>query len=233
MRTLFLSALLLLSTASFAQLGIAPEISIGASNMRFIPDNIFRTSAENSQLSWRVGAILDAPFTSHTYFQTGLYYSRKGHNRNYSYYDSDSSYDHEDRTFTLNYIDLPLNVVFKTSEQGKGRLCIGAGAMLSYLISGDVKGTSAVKIKDTLYSNNISANPGDLLRKFDIGASFFAAYEFPTGLYLKAYYVSGVKDIGTLTEISKNRVWGLSIGYMFGKDRNVNKDKEGLIDKGE
>lgn len=128
---------------------------------------------------------------------------------------------------------MPLNIVFKTSEQGKGRLCIGAGAMLSYLISGDVKGTSAVKIRDTLYSNNISANPGDLLRKFDIGASFFGAYEFPTGLYLKAYYVSGVKDIGTLTEISKNRVWGLSIGYMFGKDRNVNKDKEGLIDKGE
>ena len=233
MRTLLLASLLLLSTASYAQLGIAPEAGIGASNMRFIPDNAYTTSAENSQLSWRVGAIIDAPFTSHTYFQTGLYYSRKGQNRNYSFHVSDSTNDHEDRTLTLNYIDMPLNIVFKTSEQGKGRLCIGAGAMLSYLVSGNVTGTSTGKYNDTAYSHTVSGTASDVLRKFDIGASFFGAYEFPTGLYVKAYYISGVKDLGVTTEVIKNRMWGIGVGYMFGKNRNVNKDKEGLIDKGE
>lgn len=230
-KMIFLIAAAMPYAGAIAQIGFAPEVGVGASNMRFIPDNVFTGSSQNSQFSWRAGVILDAPFTQHIYFQSGLYWSRKGHNRNYSFRVSDSTYDHEDRTFTLNYVDLPLNVVFKTAEQGKGRFCLGAGAMMSYLIAGHVKGTSMGKYNDTAFNNTISASAGEVLRKFDIGVSFFSAYEFPGGLYLRVYYISGVKDIGTLTEVSKNRMWGIGAGYYFGKNRNANKDTEGLIDK--
>lgn len=214
-----------------AQVGYGPEIGIGSSNMRFIPASVYTTSSANSRFSWRLGAMADLPFTGHIYFQTGLYWSRKGHSRSYSFFVSDSTNDFESRTYVLDYIDLPLSIVFKTNSQGKNRFCLGAGATLSYLISGNSDLSAAVKYNDTLY-NIVSSGPAtSSLRSFDIGANFFAAYELATGLYFKAYYVTGVKDLSLNSEVSKNRMWGIGAGYFFGRNRNINRDTENLIDK--
>ncbi len=223
--------MLLLSTVVHAQFGFGPEVGIGASNMRFIPDNAFTTSSANNIPSGRIGCMIDAPFTQHIYFQSGLFLSQKGHKRTYGFRVSDSTYESVDRSFNLTYIDLPLSIVFKTGEQGKGRMFLGAGATMSYLLTGNDKLHAQGKYKDTAFNVNATAPADDLLRKFDIGATFIAGYELPTGLLFKIYYTSGVKDLGKTSEVDKNRMWGVAVGYTFGRDRNINKDTEELIDK--
>ena len=232
MRTLALIAGLFICTTTYAQLGFGPEISLGSSNMRFVPNSAFTSSSTSSIFSYKVGGVIDAPFSKHIYFQSGLAISHKGGNRNYSFYVGDSLNDYESRSLVLNYIDLPLTVVYKTRSQGKGRAILGMGATMSYLMGGSNTFNAHGSYNDTLFTKYAKTAPDQLLRKFDIGATFFIGYEMSTGLYFKLYYTSGVKDISLIpSEVSKNKMWGISAGFMFGKGRNINKDSEGLIDK--
>lgn len=228
---ILLTLLLLAALAGRAQVGFGPEVAIGGSNMRFIPAPIFDDAATKKRFSWRIGGIVDAPFTQHIYFQTGLAIALRGHTRRYGYYLSDSTFDSEERKLGLLYADMPLTVVFKTAEQGRGRLCLGAGATLSYLLGGSSKLRVWGKYNDTAYDHTFNTPATDLMRRFDVGATFLAAYEFSSGLYLKATYLTGIKDLSLSSEVTKNRSLTFAVGYMFGKNRNANKDTEGLIDK--
>lgn len=232
MRTLALITSLFICTAAHAQLGFGPEVSLGSSNMRFVPGSIYTSSSTSSIFAYRFGGVIDAPFSKHIYFQSGLSISHKGGNRNYSFYVSDSLNDYESRSMVLNYIDLPLTIVYKTRSQGKGRAILGMGATMSYLMGGSntfhAHGTS----NDTAFTVYSKTTPDSILRKFDIGANFFIGYELPNGLYFKVFYTSGVKDLSLIpSEVSKNKIWGISAGFMFGKGRNANKDSEGLIER--
>ena len=235
MRSIYCILLLIVFAGSpaMAQLGYGPELGIGMSNMLFKPDNVFTSSSTSSIFSGRVGAMMDVGFTQHVYFQSGLFLSRKGQKRSYSFYYNDSVHDAEQQTLYLHYLDLPLNIVFKSGAQGKKRLCLGVGATVSYLAWGkniqQATGSAAGEPYD-VHTNEVFKE-GTVIRSFDIGVSVFAAFEMPTGLFLKAYFNSGVKDLGFHSEIDKNRMWGIGVGYIMGKGRNINKDTEGLIDK--
>ncbi len=231
MRTFLLLIAVFICTNVHAQLGYGPEVSLGSSSMHFVPNSAFTSSSTSGIFSYRLGGVIDAPFTKHLYFQSGLSFSHKGGDRNYSFYVSDSLNDAESRSLVLNYIDLPLTIVYKTRSQGKGRAILGMGATMSYLIGGTSTLNAHGAYNDTAFTVHSKTTPDQILRKFDIGANFFIGYELPTGLYFKVYYLSGVKDLGLTSEVSKNKMWGISAGFMFGKGRNVNKDAEGLIDK--
>ncbi len=58
-----------------------------------------------------------------------------------------------------------------------------------------------------------------------------AGYEMSNGLFFRGYYTVGVKDLGLGTEIDKTRALGVSAGYFLGKGRDINKEKDDLIDK--
>ena len=219
-------------TNTYAQLGYGPEVSLGSSGMRFVPNSAFTSSNTSSMFSYKFGGVIDAPFSKHIYFQSGLAFSHKGGDRSYSFYVSDSLHDAESRSLVLNYIDLPLTIVYKTRSQGKGRAILGVGATMSYLMGGSNTLHAHGAYHDTAFTVYAKSSPDEILRKFDIGANFFIGYESPTGLYFKLYYTSGVKDISLIpSEVSKNKMWGISAGFLFGNGRNINKDTDGLIDK--
>jgi hypothetical protein len=68
---------------------------------------------------------------------------------------------------------------------------------------------------------------------FDIGMHLKAGYELPTGLFVGAYYIAGMKDLGLGYEKDKNRMWGITAGYIMGKGRNIMAEKNELIDQTE
>lgn len=230
-QTILIIAFLLTCLHSHAQLGFGPEIGVGGSNMKFAPNSAFTSSGTTGMASARIGGMIDVPFSKDIYFQSGLSLSHKGHSRHYSFSVSDSLNDYEHRSLSLNYIDLPLTIVFKSRSQGKGRAFFGIGATMSYLLGGTNKLDAHGRYNDTAFTINSQSSPDAILRKFDIGVNLSAGYELPTGLYFKVFYLGGVKDLGLTSEIDKNRMWGIGTGYIFGKGRNVNKDTEGLIDK--
>lgn len=216
-----------------AQVGIGVELGVGLSGMKFAPPMIpipYTSAAVSPLLSGRLGAFIDVPLNEHISFQAGLYASRKGAVRDFSYHISDSFNEAVHQSLSLIYAELPLAVLYKTGKQGEGRFVAGLGGTPSYIIGG----TS--RITDDIVFGGIADHVTDkqkvkvntTVKGFDAGLTFTAGYEWPTGMLLRAYYISGISDIGMATEISKNRMGGISIGYIFGEGRNSN-DK-GLID---
>lgn len=234
MKKLLYLAVLLATIDCTAQTGYGPELGIGISNMRFAPDpSIFTASTTTAIMSGRIGGILDVAINRQVYFQPGLFVARRGNKRSFSFYVSDSLNESVDQTVAINYADLPINVIYKTGTQGKGRFFIGAGATLSYIIGGRNKYTAQGKYNDTPFVvNNDSKIAADVTFKgFDVGLNLTSGYELPSGLYFRAYYTIGSNDIGLGYETDKNRMGGISIGYTFGKGRNVKKETEDLIDR--
>ena len=182
--------------------------------------------------SGKVGVMIDEPINKHMYFQAGLSVSLKGCTRNFSYYQNDSFNEAVKQTLTLYYADLPVSLVYKTGIQGKGRVIFGIGATPSYLVGGKTKLQDKGVYNDTAMSTsgNYSIIRGETLHGFDIALNLTAGYELPTGLFFRAYYTTGVNDIGVGSELDKNRMWGIAAGFLFGKGRNINKDNDDLID---
>ena len=232
-RLLFLPVLLLCITTIFAQPGFGPELGLGVSTMHFEPPFGFTSASTSAEFSGKIGGVADFKASKHIYFQPGIFFSRKGQSREFSFYTSDSLNLDVHQTLMINYIDVPVNLVYKTGIQGRGRVIFGAGVVPSYIIGGRNK-QQRQGVSDGVPFNN-STNTliasGNPLALFDIGVNTFAGYELPTGLFFRAYYTAGVRDIGLGGEVDKNRVWGVSCGYLFGKGHNINKEADDLIDK--
>jgi hypothetical protein len=228
--------LVVFACTGFSQIGFGPEAGIGMSSMRFAPllQPVDYTAASTGAIaSGKIGALMDVPLNRHIYFQTGLYFSRRGAVRDFSYYQNDSFNATVHQELDIYYFDLPLNVLYKSGEQGMGRFIAGIGATPSYIIGGKNKLQEHQVFNDTLSNSNgvYPVSIGNTIKGFDIGVNLLAGYELSTGLFFRAYYTIGVSDIGLGTEIDKNRIWGISAGYIFGKGRNVKKDADDLIDK--
>jgi hypothetical protein len=216
-----------------AQVGYSPEVGVGMSSMHFAPPFGFTSATISPLVSGKVGGLVDIPLNKHLYFQAGLSFSSKGAVRAFSYYRNDSFNESVNQTLHIYYADLPVNVVFKSGHQGRGRFVAGLGATPSYIIAGKNKlsdnfDSSGIR---TVTNDNLNIIRGQTVKGFDIGMNLTAGYELPTGLFFRLYYTFGIQDIGPGSEIDKNRVWGISAGYLFGKGRNVNKEASDLIDK--
>ena len=187
MRFLYILIVSLLATfVSDAQAGFGPEIGIGMSTMHFAPPlyPIAYTAASVSPIaSGTIGGLADLPLNKHFYFQAGIELSRKGAVRSFSYYKNDSFNESVNQTIYINYFDVPVNVIFKTGMQGKGRFTFGLGATPAYIIGGRNKLKDHLVLRDTLTetSDNTSINIGRTLSGFDIGLNMIAGYELPVG----------------------------------------------------
>ena len=218
----------------YAQLGYGPEIGIGMSRMDFAPPvyPIDYTQASASPVaSGKVGGLVDFSLSKHFYAQVGISLAREGVVRSFSYYLSDSFNEYVHQTLYLNYFQVPANILFKTGTQGKGRFIFAVGANPSYLIGGRNKLNDKQVFKGVGTDTTSNTLVNSVLNRFDIGINLSAGYELRTGLYFRAYYTDGVNDLSLNSEIDKNRMWGIAAGYIFGKNRNANKDDEDLIDK--
>ena len=216
-----------------AQVGFGPEVGVGMSTMHFAPPLGFTSADVATMAGGKVGGLVDLPLNKHLYFQAGLSVSSKGAVRAFSYYTNDSFNESVNQTLHIYYAELPVNLIFKSGHQGRGRFIGGIGATPSYIIGGKNKlhdnfDSSGIR---TITDDDIKIVTGKTIKGFDIGLNLAAGYELPTGLFFRLYYTIGISDIGPGTEVDKNRMWGISAGYLFGKGRNVNKEASDLIDK--
>ncbi len=138
---------------------------------------------------------------------------------------------------TLNYIELPLNVVYKLPV-GSGNFFFGLGPALSFGISGknkisnpsdptdpDENRTSDVNFDGKKDDDITDPNDYDThLKRFDAGLNILAGYKLPMGVFFRVAYTHGFMDIDPNKDNAsasdkssyKNRGVSIGIGYMFG-----------------
>jgi hypothetical protein len=201
--TLLLAAVVGAITVSTAQIRIAPEVGATLNKMKMDPD-----PGTSFKVGGRVGGIVDIPLSKNLYLQPGIAFAMKG---------SKSDLLSLEITTNLNYIEVPVNLVYKFGQEGSGRLFVGLGPNLAYAVSGTQKtsgsifGISFDGKEDITFGSDSSE-----VKAFDFGGNLSVGYELPMGLYARAYYQMGFAKLTNNGSDTKNMGFGLSIGYFFG-----------------
>lgn len=100
----------------------------------------------------------------------------------------------------LTYLELPLNVLYKTSDS-KGSFFIGGGPAPAFYIGENI-----------FYGSNQG------FKKFDFGINILTGYELPIGFSINLNYTYGLVNINRNNldgPLTKNRSFGLTVGYVF------------------
>jgi hypothetical protein len=153
------------------------------------------------------------PIAPEIYFQPGLLFSVKGAS-------SDLIGIPHDLKIKLNYLELPLNLLYR-GQLGDNFVLLGFGPYAGYAISGK---TIVNDVKEKIrFENSVgSGASGTYMRAFDAGANIFAGYELSGGLFFTLNAQLGLININPdYTSIAddksmlKNTGFGVSVGYRF------------------
>jgi hypothetical protein len=160
-----------------------------------------------TQVGFSAGLTASVPFSKNFSFRPQLIFVQKGGKQ--------KDDDYTDK-LTLNYIQLPLNVVFNANTPN-GTFFIGAGPSLNLGISG----------KDKWHDNmesggdDIKFGSGDDadFKSFEAGVNVLAGYQFKNGFFISANYNAALNNIAPKDpEFSSkyhNRYFGIQVGIMF------------------
>jgi hypothetical protein len=157
-------------------------------------------------VGFHAGVITEISFTESLKFQPGILFSTKG-----SQYELTFLGETFDYSITPGVIEVPVNV-FYSYGKGPVKLNLFAGPYVAYGITGKTKinGESS----DILYGSTTD----DDMKPFDFGLNFGAGVSI-NGFLISAQYGFSLLNLapdGTGDTDMKNKVIGISVGYMFG-----------------
>lgn len=147
-----------------------------------------------------LGPVADIEIQENLYFNTGLLYSLKGYKMEYG---------EGKATDKLNYLEIPLNIAYKFPINETYKVIAQAGPYVAYAISGKTRsGSGSRKIEFGEYG----------WKRLDFGIGAGAGVE--SGPFLASLsYQLGLRAIVINDEEVKlkNRVFQISLAYMFGE----------------
>ncbi len=154
-----------------------------------------------SLLGVHVGPVAEFELQEGLYFNTGLLFSLKG---------AKMKYGEESASTSLNYLEIPLNVAYKFSTGEKSKFFAQAGPYLGYALSGKTKyggESESINFKE------------DGLKRFDFGLGVGLGIELGSIVPSVSYQLglSNLNDDSEMDVKVKNKVFQISIAYMFGK----------------
>jgi hypothetical protein len=175
---------------SFAGIGIAPVVGLNIANLTGDVDGT------STKMGAHLGVMLNFDITEHFSVEPGLLYSMKG------------AKGENDFKIDLNYLEIPINLVYHFGEAGAGGFMVHAGPYLGYALSG--------KFGD---ESDIFQSGG--FKKMDYGVNIGAGYQLPMGVFVRAQYGMGLANLsddfmGSSDVKIKNTCIGITVGYRLG-----------------
>ncbi|HEY9261347.1 porin family protein [Chitinophaga sp.] len=221
-------AALSISFAAMSQARVGIKAGWNLSNIT--TDNEGNTKDSRSLSGFNVGAIVDLPLVPKILsFQPGAFYTTKG-----SKVDLGDKASTTYSKFTTNpsYIEIPLNFIAKLPIGENARLFAGVGPYFAFGVAGKNKyeatvgettlsSSSGIKWDDDTPFNNGDPNQGfDKFKRFDWGGNVQVGAELSNFLISAQYGIGFAKvrsgQDNSTDEKSKNRVFSVSVGYLFG-----------------
>ncbi len=229
------AAMMIAGTAS-AQLGVGIEAGANLNNLA----NQYRgeTTSNQFMIGFHGGITTDIGISNNFSVAPALRYVLKGGLQTRNYNDNNYMVDgamfsaaiEEENKLKFHYLELPVNLVYKTGTPDAGRFMIGAGPYVAYLLNAHNKYEWEAKWIDGGESREIEQvgseqipvgeDDGDFLKSTDFGAQAFVGYEWPKGPFAKIGSSVGFTNVvrdGGPDFYNKNYNFFLTLGYMFGK----------------
>jgi OOP family OmpA-OmpF porin len=194
-----------------------------------------------SRAGFHFGLIAEAPFfkSNNLYFRTGMIYSNKGRKFSSTFDTSSAVSSIKGRQF-VNYMEIPINIVYKKDIGKKTKFVIGGGPYVSFLFSGR-------ETMNTIYSNGVvDRNENTSLKiprsqgkykNVDAGVNAFAGAEFGR-LFVNANFSKGLSEFYQTynnTGSFKHQVVGVTVGFFLSSEKrrdakHRDRDKDGVPD---
>jgi len=192
-------------TTASAQLRFGPEVGLNLTSIQSKMDG----TSDNSDMKVgaRIGGVVDIPVTGGLYVRPGIQFSMMGGKEKQDFFGTTVT-----STLNLNYIQVPVNVLYKFGQEGDGRFYVGVTPYLGFGIGGKVK------VEDV--SADIKFGSGDDadVKSMDFGAGIKVGYELPMGLYVDVAFLQGLSNNvpnGNSDFKSTNRNITIGVGYLF------------------
>jgi hypothetical protein len=208
MKKMLLAAAIAVVTVNFAiaqtRFGIAGGVSFSNMTQKLLGEKM----SGLYQAGIVFGVLVDMPMEKNGSFQAGLNFVQKGTHNKKTFFNPDQK-----TKLTLNYIELPLNVLFKIS---KTKLTVGGGPAFAIGSGGQSRvETSGVPVEDDV---SFGEDEEDDFKAYDVGLNGQIAYNFTTSLFLAVNYTYGINSLfedkspdGQLW----NRSGSVRLGYFF------------------
>lgn len=194
-------------TIGFAQsVNFGIKAGLNLSNQSVNPPNPWSTK---NLTGFHAGIIADISLKSFS-IQPGLFFTTKGEvtpqNLKFNTGQDAGTYNAKE---VLNYIELPVNLLYKIKAAPTVKIYIGGGPYLAYGISGHGTQAGAMPSYPIHFDNTGYKNP-------DYGANFVAGAELFRKILVDANYGLGLGNLSRMDGLTiRNRVIGISVGYMF------------------
>jgi hypothetical protein len=220
----FFAAILLISTTTNAQ---SPRIVAGVNLANVSVTDNGKVDDAKMLTSLHVGVIGDFHLGSIVYLQPGIIYTGKGTKTESG---DPSSANYSRATSNPSYIEVPVNLVFKTPSVSNTRFFFGAGPYLAVGVAGKIKnegkilGVSYQNERDIEFSNDdpttLEYEEGagfGIIKRFDYGLNGTAGIE-GKNMTFSANYGLGLAKLQSGTNSSadnnnKHRVLSFTVGF--------------------
>jgi hypothetical protein len=213
-RLLLTASLIFAATTVFSQVKIGPALGINFANssVKFDGEKINTTGV--TLFHW--GAIAEISIAENFAFQPGLLYSSKG----FKMKEVAPELQGVSVTRKVNYLDIPLNFMYKVNMGQKSNFIVLAGPYLSYGLSGTSKvGGDLGGFGSIGSSQDIKFGSGDdaEAKRFDFGLNGGAGFQFGK-FQITAQYGLGLYNTTPIEDVKAySHVFGISTAFLFGK----------------
>jgi len=174
-------------------------------------NNLGTTVKSNYLLGFHAGAIFDIDFDDFS-IQPGAFYSTKGYKYNQALSNGSQTVQKPIvGTIQLNYLEIPINVLYKVEVSRKVKAYFGGGGYVDYGLSGtyivqdqrsDVSFTKAIE--------------GYQYKNPDYGIDAVIGTQLSKNVIIDANYSFGLNNLSYYQGSAvHNRSIGLSVGYLF------------------
>lgn len=248
MRKFFILNLVILSSFQFthAQLRISMvggghSASVNESND--LPDwnNLKNKYSSRTGVHFGFLSDLQLGYQSKFYFQPGIIFYNKGRSFFNTYDTAVNDYFSINRDQFVNYIEAPLNLVFKQPIGTKSKIFFGGGPYLSFFYNGKEKSETYLKTGSYVTEESTDLPVGNAPGKYktmDLGVNGIAGIEF-SSFYISAVYSRGITDFYRASAYYgefKHQIIGGRIGVYIGKPvilqpKVKDRDKDGVPDE--
>ncbi|HXS35155.1 MAG TPA: porin family protein [Flavipsychrobacter sp.] len=213
-----------------AQLRFAPELGIGLNSMRFTAGQ-FENIVPTMKTGGKIGCMLDIDMSDHMYAQAGLYFALKGAKSATTITYANDTMSKTNETLSTTYLQLPIDVLFKTGKAGGHRFFVGLGIYFAYAISAKDKYSyntwgSGVLFDQASGTEKLQIGSNGAYNGFDIGINAKIGYELASGLIFSGYLDYGFNNASN-NDFVTEKTWGFGVSAGYFIPRKKDKKSEG------
>lgn len=212
---------LTMTTSAFSQVKFGIKGGLNLANMLDKDEDDTYSDDYKFKPGFHLGVITEFSISKQFAIEPGLLFSTKGF-----------KVEEEDikLSFNLNYIEMPLNAIYKI-DLGGVKILTQTGPYIAYAISGKMKANMALlgvnedsKEEEILIGDD---KEKDVIKPLDFGVNFGAGVEI-NDFFISMQYGLGLANLSISNDVNddktkmKNKVIGVSVGYKFGGNRRSN-----------